>query len=168
VLARERVELADAALPGCRQPYHALEGLPLAQARAGLARFEAAAAAHARTALDSLRARAAAAGGELRRAGILDASGRSGATLEAILASHALIHTADGQHFRAALQGACAARGIEVVRIAQRALPAQAADALRRSGAELSAAAAALGRGLGAPWGADQKAAVLLGWLLLA
>jgi hypothetical protein len=26
----------------------------------------------------------------------------------------------------------------------------------------------ALGRGLGARWGADQKAAVLIGWMLLA
>ncbi|HYM27621.1 MAG TPA: hypothetical protein VET66_05700, partial [Steroidobacteraceae bacterium] len=66
VLARVRVGLADEALPGCRQPYHALEGLPLAQARRGLARFEASAAALARSALDSLCVRAAAAGGELR------------------------------------------------------------------------------------------------------
>ena len=32
---------------------------------------------------------------------------------------------------------------------------------------ELSATLTALGRGLGAPWGADQKSAALLAWLLL-
>jgi len=39
--------------------------------------------------------------------------------------------------------------------------------ALEASPDEISATLAALGRGLGAPWGADQKSAALLAWLLL-
>jgi hypothetical protein len=45
VLARERLELFDARQPESKQPYHAIESLPLAQAQARLAGFEATAAA---------------------------------------------------------------------------------------------------------------------------
>ena len=113
-------------------------------------------------------ARAQTAGVELHGAGILDSSGRSGATLAAILASHALIHTADGNHFRAALAQACQALGLRVARIPQRELPARATAALRESPQQLAATLKALGRGMGSPWGADQKDATLLAWLLLA
>jgi hypothetical protein len=168
VLARERLELAEDRLIGSRQPYHAIEELPLPEARRCLARFEASAAGLAHAALERLLERVATDGAAARGAGILDSGGRSGTTLGAILASHALIHTAEGQHFRAALAKACEALGLAVTRIPQRELTARAAAVLRRPAAELAARVAALGRTLGAPWGADQKSAALLGWVLLA
>jgi hypothetical protein len=164
VLARTRIELADAQLAGSKAPYHALEPLPLVEAEARLARYEASAAALADAALAALLERT----GSVRAAGILASSGRTGASLGATLASHALIHTADGNHFRAALAGALGRRDVPVTRIAQRALPERAAQALGMRAAPLAARLAALGRPLGAPWGADQKAAALLAWLLLA
>jgi hypothetical protein len=168
VLARERLELAEERLSGSRQPYHALEGLPPTEARRRRARFEASAAELAHGALQRLLEQASAGRAAARAAGILDSAGRSGATLEAILASHALIHTADGQHFRAALAQACERLGLSVVRIRERDLAARAAAALHRPPAELAATVAALGRPLGPPWGADQKSAALLAWVLLA
>lgn len=168
VLARERLELSDAKLAGSKQPYHAIEGLPIAEARARLARFEAAAARLAASGLRALAHTARAAGVEALAAGILDSAGRGGATLEAILASHALIHTADGQHFRAALQAGCAAQGLPATRIRQRDLVTLAGAELKRSPEELRAQVARLGREIGAPWGADQKGAALIAWLLLA
>jgi hypothetical protein len=168
VLARERIALAEEGLAGSKQPYHALEGLPLPEARRRLERFEASATRLAVSALQMLLQRAQAAGLRPRVGGILDASGRGGATLEAILASHALIHTADGNHFRAALVRGCQAQGLAVVRIGKRELPARAAAVLDRTPAQLARAVAALGAGLGAPWGADQKSAALIAWLLLA
>lgn len=168
VLARERLELTEAQPEGAKQPYHAIEGLPIGEAKARLARFQASAARLAASGLRSLAHTARAAGVEMLAAGILDAAGRSGATLEAILASHALIHTADGRHFRAALEAGCAARGLPVTRIRQRELLALAAAELRRSPEELRTQVARLGREIGAPWGADQKGAALLAWLLLA
>jgi len=163
VIARERLELMDASLPGSKAPYHALEPLPLAEAEARLARYQAGAAALAGTALTALITRA----GGVRAAGILDSSGRAGASLAAILASHALIHTADGNHFRAALAGALEALEVPVTRIAQRELSARAAAVLGVREGSLTGRLAALGEGLGPPWGADQKAAALLAWLLL-
>jgi hypothetical protein len=168
LLARERVELSEAHLLGSKQPYHAIEALPPAKARQRLLRLEASAGALAARALEQLAGRAQAAGATLAAAGILDSAGRSGATLEAILASHALIHTADGNHFRTAIARACETRGLPVSRVPQRTLAARAATALRRPPAQLAAYVTALGRTVGAPWGADQKAAALLAWLLLA
>ena len=157
LLLRERIELADLRLAGSKQPYHYLEGRPLAEARRRLALFEESATALALAALRTLTHTLRAAGEEARAAGIIASSGRVGATLEATLASHALIHTADGNHFRDALGRACETLGLAVTRIPHRALREHAA----------AARVAALGRGLGAPWGADQKAAALLAWLLL-
>jgi hypothetical protein len=45
---------------------------------------------------------------------------------------------------------------------------ARAAAALGKSSEQLAASVKELGRGLGSPWGADQKSAALLAWLLLA
>jgi hypothetical protein len=168
LLARERIALTEEGLAGSKQPYHALEGLPLPEARQRLERFEASATRLAVSALKALQQRAQAAGLRLRAGGILDSSGRSGATLEAILASHALIHTADGNHFRAALARGCEAQGIAVVRVGQRELALRAAAVLTRTPEQLAQTVAGLGAGLGAPWGADQKSAALIAWLLLA
>lgn len=168
VLARERLALTEEGLDGSEQPYHALEALPLPEARRRLERFEASATRLAVSALQSLLQRADASGMRLKAGGILDSSGRSDATLEATLASHALIHTADGNHFRAALARACEAQGLAVARVVQRELPARASAALERTPEQLARAVANLGTGLGAPWGVDQKSAALLAWLLLA
>ncbi len=157
LLLRARLELADLSLAGSKQPYHDLEGRPLAEARRRLARFEESANALALGALRTLTHTLRAAGEQVQAAGISASSGRVGATLEATLTSHALIHTADGNHFRDALGSACETVGLAVTRIPQKALREHAA----------AARIAALGCGLGAPWGADQKSAALLAWLLL-
>jgi hypothetical protein len=168
LLARERLELADERLTGAKQPYHAIEPLPLAEASARLATFRESAAALATSSVGTLVETARAAGIEPIAAGIVDSSGRAPDALEAILASHALIHTADGNHFREALGNACAALGLPFARIRQRDLPAEAARALRRKPQQLTATLTRLGREAGSPWGADQKSAALLAWLLLA
>ena len=168
VLARERLELAAADLPGASQPYHAIEAMPLAAAGARLEHFRASAASMAAAGIHTLVETARAAGIEPAAAGILDSSGRDPGTLSAILASHALIHAADGNHFREALGAACALEKLPFARIRQRDLAGEAARALRRAPGQLKAVVARLGREVGPPWGADQKGAALLGWLLLA
>ena len=168
VLARERLELTDETLAGAKQPYHAIEALPLTAARARLAAFRESAGALAGLGVSALMGTARTAGIEPVAAGILDSSGRDPGALEAILASHALIHTADGNHFREALAAACAAQGLPCVRFRQRELAGEAGRALKRTPQALTAAVARLGREAGTPWGADQKSAALLAWLLLA
>lgn len=63
--------------------------------------------------------------------------------LEAILQSHALIHSAEGELYRRAIEDACRAVGLEVV------TPAPEAPAVGKPGP---------------PWGKDQKDAAALAW----
>jgi hypothetical protein len=168
VLVRARVEMADPGLRGSRQPYHALEGLPLSEAKRRLRRYESTARAMARVGLGSVLSGLQRRGFSVAVAGILDSSGRKEQSLEAILASHALIHAADGDHFREALAEAGAGCGLAVHRVPARDLPKSAAAALRRPPEDLQARVRELGRPLGPPWTVDQKSATLLAWLLLA
>lgn len=168
VLARGRVEMADPRLSGSKQPYHYVEEFPLEKAAETLARLSESAGALAYGAIGSLVQDIGKKAVAPTAAGILDSSGRKGENLAAVLASHALIHTADGNHFREALAAACDRCGLTVVRIRQRDLAGRATAALRKSSAQLTADVQALGKPLGPPWGADQKSAATLAWLLLA
>jgi hypothetical protein len=100
--------------------------------------------------------------------GILESAGRKGGSLAEILKSHASIHTADGDHFRNALAAAAARRGLTALRVRTRDLEVEAATAIRKAPQALQQAVGRLGLEVGPPWGADQKAAALLAWLVLA
>lgn len=167
LLLRERIEMSDSRLPGSRQPYHAVEGLGLGEAARRLTRYRESAAARANAGLEQVVERLSRGGYEPRRCGIVEGSGRRGVSLETTLASHALIHTADGNHFRDVLADAGARCGLEVCRVTERELLARAAAALRKGPEELQGRVLALGRSAGPPWAADQKKASLVAWLLL-
>jgi hypothetical protein len=167
VVARERVDMTDARLRGAKQPYHAVEDWPVAKAREHLERLSASAQSMAGAALRRVLRSLKEGGYLVRTAGILESAGRKGLPLESILASHALIHSAEGEHFRAALEEAAAACGLSVTRVPLRSLPDVASRTLRRPNERLQTAVQALGRPLGPPWGADQKSAALLAWTLL-
>lgn len=168
VLHRGRVELADAALAGSRQPYHFVEGRSLPEAERELARFRKQARAMAYDEVRSLVAESVRQGFELKTAGILASSGRKGGSLEAILKSHALIHTADGDHFRDTLADACGRSAMDVVRVSLRDLDALAVKTLGLSREQIEIRIRDLGRSVGSPWAKDQKSACLLGWYLLS
>lgn len=167
VLARSRIELIDEHVPESKQPYHAVETLDIKEAERRLERYQAQAERMAVSSLTRIRDEVAQRGYRLRSMGLLDSSGRKGGSLQSILASHALIHTADGEHFRSALVAAAERLGLNVSRVPIRDVEAQAQAALGLAPTRLQDAVADLGRPLGAPWGADQKKAALLAWLLL-
>ena len=96
---------------------------------------------------------------------VLTASGKPLPALESILASHALIHTADGEHFRDALAWAGKQHRVPVARIREKDLVAQAAKTLGRSAPALQAAVTVWGKPLGPPWTQDQKLSALGAWL---
>ena len=95
-------------------------------------------------------------------------SGRPLSALEKILASHALIHTADGELFREALLHASARCGLRDFRIKEKELVVRAAQVLRFKGDSLMRRVAQLGRDFGAPWSQDEKFATLAAWLTLS
>ncbi len=167
VLARSRAEMADPGAPESRQPYHAIEGLGVAEAARRLDGYRAVAESMAYAAIQALVEDAAGRGYRLAAVGVVESAGRQGSSLESILASHALIHTADGDHFRKALVAAAERSGLAVTRVRGRDLEAGAKERLGLAAPRLQTVLKELGRQVGPPWGADQKTAALLAWLLL-
>ncbi len=168
LLARSRVQLIDDQDPESKQPYHAVEFLCVEEATGRLDGYMAVAT---RLAHDAIRAQSEQLQGRdilVRSVGIIDSSSRKLLSLPAILASHALIHAADGDHFRNALFVAAEQCRLPVSRIAARTLEAHAGKHLRRPVGKILATVDKLGVGKGPPWGADQKKAALLAWTLLA
>ena len=163
VVDRRRIEMADD--PEAKQPYHAAEELPLAKAAALLERFsrkaQQRAAAGLGAALEDLRAK----GYDVVGAIVLAASGKALPALESVLASHALIHAADGEHFRDALAFAGQQHRLPITRIPEKELLARAQKALGQPGPELQAAVTAWGKPLGPPWTQDQKLSALGAWI---
>jgi hypothetical protein len=104
---------------------------------------------------------------KLTRCGLLLASGRPLPALDKILASHALIHTADGELFREALLHASARCGLRDFRIKDKELLARTGQVFRAKPNELMRRLTELGRSFGAPWSQDEKFATLAAWLAL-
>jgi hypothetical protein len=88
--------------------------------------------------------------------------------LARILASHAIIHTADGVHFRDALRSSAKHHALKLIEMAERDVEIRAAEAAGVTGEVLKSRVAGLGKALGPPWTQDQKLATLVGLLALA
>lgn len=168
VIQRRRIAITGAAFKGSNQPYHFAQGLKLSEAEAYLADC---AAASERLALEALGALVE----DLRRreyaaacCAILLASGRLLPSLSEILASHPLIHTAEGEFFRTAFRKASERLGIPVTGIRERELPGRAGDVFGSDTFQLQKQLAAAGRSLGPPWTTDQKTASLAALIVLA
>jgi hypothetical protein len=168
ILDRRRIEIADPEIPGSRQPYHAAEELPFERAKRLLKGCEAGSARLARQAVGKIVEGLRANSYNVVGCGLMLASGRPLPGLESILASHALIHTADGEHFRDAIVGASEHYGLPVARVKEREVYAKAAARFRMPADELQSRVNAIGKGLGPPWTQDQKLAAVVAWLALA
>ena len=165
VIVRRRVELSRRTP---RQPFHAAEGRPFVAAEGLIRRSTEEAAALAERALGEAIDELRAAGHEARASGVLLAAGRPLPGLREILASHALIHAAEGELFREVLRQASRQCGLSVIAVKERELEERAARALNRPAEELVRRVAEWGRALGPPWTKDEKRAALVAWLALA
>ncbi len=156
VLERRRITIADPQLPGSKQPYHAAAELPFSLAEASLRKALESSRALAldaiSTAMDALRSQ----GHEVAACGLLVGSGKPLPGLEAILASHPLLHTAEGQMFRDVLSWAACRCSLPVVAIPEKQLSAASLSAI-----------SSLGRTIGPPWTQDQKYATLAALMAL-
>jgi hypothetical protein len=104
---------------------------------------------------------------KLTRSGLLLASGRRLPELEKTLASHALIHAADGELFREALLHASKRFGLKEFTIKEKELLDGAGQVLRAKPEELMRRVTELGREFGSPWSQDEKFATFAAWLAL-
>jgi hypothetical protein len=165
VVLRRRIELSRATP---RQPFHAAEGRPFADAEALIRRSTDEAQALAEGAVQDALSELRAGGDEPVASGLLVASGRALPGLRETLASHALIHAAEGELFREVLRNACRRHGLRAVEVKERELDDWAARALQRPQAEIKRQLVEWGRALGPPWTQDQKRAALAAWFALA
>ena len=156
VVDRRRIEMMgdDPAHP--RFVYHNAQKLPLDQAKRSVKEAIAESLANAKAALKvaikELDQPIAAVGIVVGNKPVLE-------SLEKILTSHSLIHSAEGELFRNAVRDACKALRLPVTEIPARELAdeaAKAADYLEK-----------LGRAAGRPWSKDQKDATLAATIAL-
>ena len=163
ILRRGRIELCDAAIKGSKQPFHEAEPMPFPAAERYISTCERATRTLAREALRDLVDDH----GMLCACCVLTASGRPLPGLKEILASHALIHAAEGEFYRDAIVEAAELTGIPVFKVRERDLDA-AADRLPGSEKDRRARVAEFGKEVGSPWRQDEKRAAIGAWLALA
>jgi hypothetical protein len=92
---------------------------------------------------------------------MLLASGRALPALPNILASHALIHTAEGEFFRNIVSEACESCHIPVMGIRERELDKQADAIFGKAAPSVRQHISELGKIVGSPWTQDEKTAAL-------
>jgi hypothetical protein len=168
ILARQRIVTADPEMPGAIQPYHYAVNLKLPESHKHLANCAAASTRLAMAAIADLVTELNARHYHVAGSAVLLASGRSLPPLEKILASHPLIHTAEGEFFRHTASQACEDLQIPVTAIRQRELEERANAAFGKAAIRVQGSIANLGRTIGPPWTKDHKTAALAAALILA
>ncbi len=168
ILERRRIETADAAIPGSKQPYHAAERLGVERAETLIRQCRDSSTLLAMGAVSAMVAQLKRKGHRVAGVGILFASGRPLPDLAATLRSHALIHTAEGEFFREVLVQASEHCSLRVTKVKEREVWDRGAKVFRLPSADLQQRISGLGRSLGPPWRQDEKLASLAGWIALA
>jgi hypothetical protein len=167
VIARRRVAVTIPGTPGANQPYHFSENLELLEAEKFLGNCFTASKRLALAAVQDVV-------GELRGrqyrvvgAAVLLASGRPLPPLAKILASHAVIHAAEGEFFRQVFSKVCEDLDLSVTGFRERDLDERVQTVFGKAAARMRQKISTLGRALGPPWTQDQKTAALAALLVL-
>lgn len=168
VLERRKLLLVETFSYTFRQPYHTAEKMPLNDAAEFVRKVEKESRELALAGIRVLQKELAKLEYRVGGAALLLASGRPLPEFEKILASHALIHTADGELFRQSIRDACKRTKLALVAIRERELLATAAERLKKRPQFLTSHVAGLGKSIGPPWTQDEKLATLVAWLALA
>jgi len=151
VIDRRRIELVDETW--AKQPYHAAEDLPAAEARRLVQRGIDAAHRIAKREMRAFVKRSA--GHEIAGCAVLIGTPMPDWTIDQILSVHVRMHKAEGVLFPSALIAAAEACGLNVVAIPEKGLP-------------LDDKLTTLGKSVGPPWGKDQKTAAMTAMIVLA
>ena len=165
VIERSRMELVEEAW--AKQPYHAAEELASAEAAKVVRRGIDAASRIALREFGSVVKRTRQSGFEIRGCGLLVGEPMPKWSVAEILAVHFRMHKAEGVLFREVLAEAARACDVKLVAIPEKALVTRAEEVLTTSKDSLSQRITALGKSVGAPWGKDQKDAVVAAMIAL-
>lgn len=166
LLDRRRIVIAGSTMRGGKQPYHYAAELKPGEAEVYLAEYASTCEGTARRAVveavDGLS--------QYRIAGsaVVLASGRPLPELAKILASHPLIHTAEGEFFRSMASKVCESLKIPVTAVRERDLEQKAKSVFGNSASRVQRRIATLGSSIGPPWTKDHKTAALAAATILA
>jgi len=167
VIERRRIEITDPKMAGAIQPYHYAENMEIQRAEQHIARCATASAHLALTAIRDLLEQLKEREHQVVGSCILLSSGRPLPSFVQILASHALIHTAEGEFFRKSFRDAFEALKIPVTGIRERDLPDQAQKTFGKAAPKVQERIARMGKAIGPPWTTDQKTAALAALIVL-
>jgi hypothetical protein len=165
VLSRKSLQLFDPAVPESHQPFHAeLELPPADSARVvplALRAVERVALSALRELVDEIQP------GLGSIVGIALVAGSATAP-ESIRNPHMRAHAREGQLFPQALATAAKTLSIPAITIVESEVFTNAAAKLGKTPDAIKIAVAELGRDVGKPWSAEEKAAAAAAWILLA
>jgi hypothetical protein len=167
VLVRQKLQLVKTFSFTYRQPYHTAEKMEPADAAAFVRSVEKESRELALTGIRALQQELGRVEYSLRGGSLLLAAGRKLPDFAKILASHALIHTADGELFRESLRFAGGRAKVTLNEIVERDLLRLASQHLGKRPESLKRKLTALGKSLGPPWTQDEKLSALAAWLVL-
>ena len=172
VVERRRIEIIDSGVPGGKQPYHHAaqlrsQGCELRDCEQYIAACGALAEGMALAVVvdtwKELNERQC----RITSAAVIMAAGRALPSVPQILASHPLIHTAEGEFFRLAVRRACEQLKIPVEAIRERDLQERAELAYGAAATRMQRRIATLGKTIGPPWTSDHRAATMAALLTL-
>jgi hypothetical protein len=162
-LVRANVALSDPKIKETKQPYH--DGFGTAQEDAAvIARLTSIVEKCAHASVRALLTSDHLAGGACRGAALVVGSVIDPAAVGNL---HIRAHASEGRLFRTALEQALRANRVECSIIVDKRLAGEAAAKLRRPDADIKQLVGQLGRALGSPWRADEKAAATAAWIAL-
>jgi hypothetical protein len=167
VLLRQRPKLVERFTYEFRQPYHTAEKMSADKAPEFVSSVELAATRMAEAAIRTTQLELGKRGYEVTCFGLPSPSAKPLPSLDKILRSHALIHTADGALFRRALIHAGKQCQIAGITFEERQLMAVACTTLKISEDDLKSSLTSLGKPIGSPWSQDEKFATMAAWLAL-
>ena len=165
---RRRIDITDPSIPGAKQPYHYAASLGLTESETYLAKCVAASESLALEAVAEVVRELEGRHIGIAGSAVLLASGRPLSSLSKTLASHALIHTAEGEFFRNAIREACQRLEIRFTAIRERELEERAKTAFGHAASRVQRRISSLGSSIGPPWTKDHKMAALAAAIILA
>lgn len=166
IVDRRRIAIIEPTMEGAKQPYHFAETLPLQEAERHLQNC---AALSRRLAMQAIRESLEAVSTRNYRVvgcAMLLASGRALPPLPKILASHALVHTAEGEFFRKVVREACERCGIPVMGFRERELNDRANTTFGNRARSVRQHISELRKTVGSPWTQDEKTAALAAFIV--
>jgi hypothetical protein len=167
VTDRRRIVTTDPRIPGAKQPYHYAASAGLPKPESYLANCAAVSERLAITAFGEVVRELDGRHYRIVGSAVLLGSGRPLPSLSKILASHALIHAAEGEFFRNAVRKACERLRISVTAIRERELDERAKEAFGNVASRVQLRISSLGTSIGPPWTKDHKMAALAASMIL-